>query len=156
MLHHQIALSETHEGLDTLNQLEIERVKTEIIVQGYLFYPISHDCPTPINGSPLHLKGSWLPISRLESWLQQHTIENRYVLLPKALWLSAYSGCIITEQPFTRQKLTEHLQIQLCKQAQPRLIACCQPISGKLQETARFFVVPDDWEASAKMVAEMK
>ncbi|WP_062270812.1 DUF1853 family protein [Endozoicomonas arenosclerae] len=155
MLRHQITLSDTQPGRNVLNALNISEVKTEILFQGYLFYPISGICPIPQDCSANHLRGHWLPINQLESWLEQDGEEACYLPLPKSLWLSTYRGLPDPATHLTRETLISRLQSQLFNSARPQMVVRCHDQEGELIESSRFFVVPDDWEARAIMAAEI-
>lgn len=155
MLQHQITLSQTHAGQRALNTLDISGVQTEILFQGYLFYPVTGACPPPEDCSAQHLRGHWLPINQLSSWLELEEGEICYLPLPKSLWLSSYRGVSDPATHFSGDELIKCLQSQLSKIARPQMVVRCHEKEGNLCENSRFFVVPDNWEAEAIVAAKI-
>ncbi|KEQ16669.1 DUF1853 family protein [Endozoicomonas numazuensis] len=155
MLTHQITLSETLAGQVALNALDITEVTTEILFQGYLFYPITGICPIPEDSAADHLCGHWLPINQLSAWLDREANEACYLPMPKSLWLSSYRGLPDPSIHLSKETLIQRMQSQLYKSARPQLVIRCHEQDGEIKENCRFFVVPDDWEAKALMAAEI-
>ncbi|MGI9274751.1 MAG: DUF1853 family protein [Endozoicomonas sp.] len=157
MLNHQITLSDTDAGKQVLEHLGIEKVTQEVLIQGYLFYPTEGLCPEPEVANPEHLRGYWVAISQLESWLQERdsdeTGELHFIRLPKLQWLSKFHRQETPDRVYTRQRLTAHLKVQLHSNPQPVLVSACLLQENIFSEAFRFFVVPDNWLENARKVA---
>ncbi len=155
MLHHQITLSQTLAGQRALNALDISGIETEILFQGYLFYPVTGICPPPEDCSVYHPRGHWLPFNQLSSWLELEEGEVCYLPLPKSLWLSSYRGLSDAATHLSGDELIKRMQLQLSNSARPQMVVRCHEKEGELCENSRFFVVPDDWEARARIAAKI-
>ena len=157
MLNHQITLSSTTEGKQSLKQLGVESVTQEVLIQGYLFYPVEGLCPEPEVANPEHSRGYWVSISQLESWLQERNDNERaelhFIRPPKLQWLSPLHRPESPDRVYTRQRLHAHLKVQLHSHPQPVLISACLLQDNIFSESFRFFVVPDDWLENARKAA---
>ena len=135
LLNHQILLSDTPEGRQTLAEFDPGLVKKDILVQGRLFYPMFADCPPPVNSHPDHLRGYWLTCSEYKNWLNQKQPFDS-LILNKPFWLN-------NEEPVSDFSLTEHLD-KLCRKKRPQMVKC---------QNQYLFVVPDNWPEQAMLCA---
>ncbi len=149
LLNHQILLKNTLEGQKVLEQLSIYKIRGEILLQGYLFYPVHGNCPPPIYSHPDHLKGFWISISQLGNWLDQQSPELQYIILPKSKWLAPYYSVTDIDELHTRQRLNAYLTAKMALRSSPILIAACDHCETRYKESFRFFVVSDYWQIAA-------
>lgn len=156
LLNHQIKLASSPDGQEILRSKGIDTIEPEILLQGYLFYPVYGDCPPPIHSNPKHFRGQWLNISRLGQWLAVKPPANQYFILAKSFWLTPFYGNIAPSKPLTRYQLVDQLSHELIATSSPPLIAACSNENGVLQEQERFFVVPDQWQEEANRKSEEK
>ncbi|MRI35281.1 hypothetical protein EOPP23_20125 [Endozoicomonas sp. OPT23] len=154
LIDHQINLSQTEEGKTALGDITSEVIRQEILVQGYLFYPFDQPCNTPVGVSDNHLRGQWLPASKLPSYIDTLPESSVYQELPKQLWLSPFAGQEDCNIQFDEQQLVAHLQAQMQSGTAPKLIARCRIQGGRIIEEQRFIVVPDDWQKNAVITSQ--
>jgi hypothetical protein len=90
---HQLKLGERPDGETVLAYLGLPHPLAQAWVKGMLFYPANSDCPGgwknhahPLEVSPHHLKGWWTHINELDVPVENP--DDRWVILPKARWLS--------------------------------------------------------------------
>ena len=131
ILDKQLALS-AHPAAVTLLSRPVDRAQA--LVKGWLFYQhgevramdgISHD----------HNHGFWCTAAQVQG--------GRYVILPKLQWLAPFKGRDVEVFDMVS------LQARLADEAQPVLVAAVEQVDGWEVETARGFVVPDDWTQQA-------
>ena len=131
ILDKQLALS-THPAAVTLLSQPVDRAQA--LVKGWLFYQhgevramdgISHD----------HNHGFWCTAAQVPG--------GRHVILPKLQWLAPFKGRDVEVFDMVS------LQARLADEAQPVLVAAVEQVDGWEVETARGFVVPDDWTQQA-------
>lgn len=147
MLEHQATLSDTPEGQYTLAQNAIPAVtRKEILLQGYLFYPVHGYCPSPEGAHPDHHRGYWVTQEHLVNWLHTHDHKLPLALVPKHLWLSSY-----TATPEEADLYSAHSLRQL-ELSDPVMVIACNQGNQLLRERFRFFLVPADWPALAQDV----
>jgi hypothetical protein len=117
------------------------------LVKGWLFYPAGSGAP--MGGiAPLHCRGFWCALA------DAGTLEaNAWVVLPRLQWLAPYrsesrSGSI--EEVLDREALRAALALRFEGAWAPVLVAAVRRDGdGALVETARGFIVPDDWRSRA-------
>ncbi|ABC31294.1 conserved hypothetical protein [Hahella chejuensis KCTC 2396] len=150
LLNSQILLSETPEARQALAHLGINEVVRQIVMKGYLFYPlIDPDSVEPsFLAAPDHLRGGWLPVSALP---QLKEIATNWILTPKSHWLSPLSIHPDDQAPIMSwEKLYRELNSTEGDGRPQMLIALAESPAGGWLETARYFVVSDDWAESAR------
>jgi hypothetical protein len=115
-------------------------------VAGWLFYP--RGGKAPVDGiAPLHCRGFWCPLAEvgaleLDAW----------VVLPRLQWLAPYRSETQSEAPdmvMSREDLRAALALAFDTAKAPVMVAAVRQCDGILVETARGFIVPDDWRARA-------
>ena len=127
----QLALSRHPAALAMLPR-PVERAQA--LVKGWLFYALGK--VQAIDGISLdHHHGFWCTAAQLSG--------QRYVILPKLQWLAPFKGAEV--EVFD----AAGLQVKLAGLQQPVLVAAVAYLDGWEVETARGFVVPDDWTAQA-------
>ena len=128
-------------------------------VAGWLFYPAAG--AVPVDGvAPLHCRGFWCALAEVGA-----LEADAWVVLPRLQWLAPYQKTAQeiaqeTEQGITPGVLTrEDLQAALARQfdsaGAPVLVAAVRQCDGMLAETARGFIVPDDWRARARKITQV-
>jgi uncharacterized protein len=129
----QLALG-SHPAAQALLPRPVARARA--LVKGWLFYP--HDDTQAEAGiAAVHCRGCWCALAALDA------LEGEgFVVLPKLQWLAPYKG---TAGVMDRAVLAQHL----AGQAQPVLVATVEGQDGYAVETARTFIVPDDWQQRA-------
>ena len=115
-------------------------------VAGWLFYPAGR--ATPVDGvAPLHCRGFWCALAEVGA-----LEDDAWVVLPRLQWLAPYSGTALAPV-LTRAGLQAALAQQFASANLPMpvpvLVAAVRQGDGMLAETARGFIVPDDWRARA-------
>jgi hypothetical protein len=116
------------------------------LVMGWLFYPAGR--AAPIDGiAPLHCRGFWCALAQVGE-----LEADAWVVLPRLQWLAPYRGEAGGEAGdpiLTREGLQAALGLTFETAKAPVLVAAVRQSGGTLVETARGFIVPDDWRARA-------
>lgn len=111
------------------------------LVKGWLFYP--QGAQAGVAGITAgHCRGSWCAASALA--LQG---DAQFVVLPRLQWLAPYRGQDAVHSVGSLQAL---LATQFETVTNPVLVAAVRETDGGWVETARTFVVPEDWQARAQ------
>jgi hypothetical protein len=117
------------------------------LVKGWLFYPAGSGAPldaTMAGIGPLHCRGFWCALAdtgALEA--------DAWVVLPRLEWLAPYRSESM-EGVLDRAALQEALALRFEGAWSPVLVAAVRPVEeGGVVETARGFIVPDDWPGRA-------
>ncbi|SHH03525.1 DUF1853 family protein [Massilia sp. CF038] len=117
-------------------------VRARALVKGWLFYPAGAGAASgAISAS--HCRGFWCALAELGEPVFQG---GQFVVLPRLQWLAPYVGHGASVD-------AAELQAQLAQQfvtlPMPVLVAAVKREGEMLVETARGFIVPDDWRARA-------
>ena len=115
-------------------------------VAGWLFYPAGRS--TPVDGiAPLHCRGFWCALSEVGA-----LEADAWVVLPRLQWLAPYLSTALAPV-LTRAGLQAALAQQFASTnlPMPVLVAAVRQRDGMLAETARGFIVPNDWRARAQV-----
>lgn len=134
LLQHQLPLSDTEAGREQLIKLGLAPSTKALLLQGYLFHPLSDPDPVELAAeiNPNHLAGWWVKPS------QMNLLDNnsRYAVLEKPYWLSpkVESAVCITQ-----------LSTLAANYGFPQLISRGNWLNGKWQEIDRGFIVPEAW-----------
>jgi hypothetical protein len=117
-------------------------VKASALVKGWLFYPAHSHSGVGMDGiSAQHCRGFWCAVGdvrRLE--------DDTFVVLPRLQWLAPYRG---NGEVLRRVELAAVLAAQFASVPMPVLVAAVRQEGETVVETARGFIVPDDWRARA-------
>jgi hypothetical protein len=118
-------------------------LRASALVKGWLFYPAGS--AAPMDGiAPLHCRGFWCALAdtgALEA--------DAWVVLPRLQWLAPYRSDSM-EQVQDREGLRSTLALQFEGAWAPVLVAAVRPDDdGGVVETARGFIVSDDWRTRA-------
>ncbi|MDL2356157.1 MAG: DUF1853 family protein [Pseudomonadota bacterium] len=117
-------------------------LRAHALVKGWLFYPAGSGAA--MDGiAPLHCRGFWCALAEVGSLTADH-----WVVLPRLQWLAPYRGESVG-QAMSREALQAALGRAFETGNAPVLVAAVRECDGVLLETARGFVVPDDWRVRA-------
>ncbi|GAA4028305.1 DUF1853 family protein [Actimicrobium antarcticum] len=121
--------------------------RAQALVKGWLFYH-GEDQPGPALGLTAdHCRGFWCSMAdavQLDA--------SGFVLLPRLSWLAPLQ--VDADQTLDKEAMLQGLQQHFVENPMPVLVSLLQPASsavqeesraGSMQETARGFIVPDDW-----------
>jgi hypothetical protein len=120
-------------------------LRARALVLGWLFYPAGR--AAPIDGiAPLHCRGFWCALAEIKA-----LEADAWVVLPRLQWLAPYQGDArgAGDTVLSRDGLQEALGLAFETARAPVLVAAVRQCDGMLVETARGFIVPDDWRARA-------
>ena len=144
MVEHQSRLSQTIAGKKALEKLGIKKVKTEICMLGYLFYPMAGKMLPPANSHVSHNRGHWLKYFQLEEYLP---VNELWMLLNKPHWLAPITKR--RNQLITHEQLLEKIGIHFLESSRPLLISNFKPVDNRINShynsVAKYFVVPEKW-----------
>lgn len=138
MLHHQARMTERPETQELLAQRNIQGpLAARIVMPGNLFYPPAPELSPPQYVNPAHEGGYWLRLPELAGW-----DTGNWVALVKPDWLGPYQ-CRQAPDPGASGAQLEWV----ARNGRPALFAAMAPrTDGQgYQESARYFVVPEDW-----------
>jgi hypothetical protein len=118
-------------------------LRASALVKGWLFYPAGSGAP--MDGiAPLHCRGFWCALAdagALEG--------DAWVVLPRLQWLAPYRTESV-EEVLDRDGLRAALALRFEGAWAPVLVAAVRrDDDGVLVESARGFIVPDDWRSRA-------
>jgi hypothetical protein len=115
-------------------------IRALALVKGWLFYPLG--AGEGMDGiSAQHCRGFWCPVGEVEQ-----LVDDAFVVLPRLQWLAPYRG---QGDVLGRAQLMARLSAQFETVPMPVLVAAVHAENGAWSETARGFIVPDDWRARA-------
>ena len=115
----------------------------QALVKGWLFY--HHDDVVPAAASGLangHCRGFWCALSEFDSLPQQPC-----VVLQRLQWLAPAQ--VLPAQAITAHALRVQLEAHFERDSMPVMVALLAPLGNTMVETARGFIVPDDWRQRA-------
>lgn len=117
-------------------------VQARALVKGWLFYPAGA-APRMDGIAPAHCHGFWCALAEVGQLAAQ-----RFVVLPRLQWLAPYRG---QEEVLSGAQLRDVLAQRFEQVPMPVLVAVVREGSeeGMQVETARGFIVPDNWRARA-------
>jgi hypothetical protein len=117
-------------------------VRSSALVKGWLFYRAGDAAPMA-GIAPVHCCGFWCALDEVGA-LEADT----WVMLPRLEWLAPFRTESI-DQVQSRAGLQAALALQFATDRAPVLVAALGQCGGALVETARGFIVPDDWRSRA-------
>ena len=147
----QLALG-THPAAQALLPRPVIRARA--LVKGWLFYPLGSNAAMSGISAP-HCRGFWCALSDIPSLEAQ-----RYVVLPRLQWLAPYQAQA-PQALLDRAQLHAMLAAQFETVPMPVLVAAVverenegehgedEQENRQVLETARGFIVPDNWRARA-------
>ncbi|EKS9796749.1 MULTISPECIES: DUF1853 family protein [Burkholderia] len=127
----------------------------QMFIKGWLFYP--HGAPLPpvsAEIAPDHPHGFWLTHAQWPAWAAEQGADVAWSVLPRLAWLAPRRAA--AGSGFEPDMLAATLELPpvLTTREAPALIGIHEKGSdGTWRETARGFVVPDDWPVRAQAFA---
>ena len=119
----------------------------QMFIKGWLFYP--HGAPLPpVSGeiAPDHPHGFWLTHAQWPAWAAEQGADVAWSVLPRLAWLAPRRAAAGSGFEPDMLAATPELPPVLTTREAPALIGIHEKGSdGTWRETARGFVVPDDW-----------
>ena len=152
MVGHQSNLSSTPEGKQTLADLGVDQVQKEIAVKGMLFYRsgsppvVDSEKSTRQTLSSDHQWGCWNHFAAFSDTAHQHP---HWVILDKRNWLSPVTVSDIHQNRehniLTADQLITSLGTHFEADQRPLMVCSIAKTDPAYQETARYFITPDQW-----------
>jgi hypothetical protein len=115
-------------------------LRARALVKGWLFYPAGSAAPMDGIAQP-HCRGFWCALADVGALAEQ-----AWVVLPRLQWLAPYRAEAGADA-LTAPALQAALALEFETAKAPVLVAALGEQDGAMVETARGFVVPDDWRA---------
>lgn len=139
---HQLPLSTSASAQEALRELGVTRLKAELWMGGYLFYPWPSPCSPPAGAASPHLRGRWLHRTTLPELLGG-TPDGRWQPLPRRAWLAPAQ--LAEQDVWSADTFADWLE-QLPQRSPAQLLVRLQPDAGRhWSEAERVFLVNDDW-----------
>ena len=139
---HQLPMSNTRQGRETLISLRPDPVQAELWLGGYFFYPWPQGCASPVSANPAHCRGHWLHRQQLAAFLAR-AAPGRWQTLPRQAWLAP--ARVEAEALWTPAQLLDW-RAGLPAAAQAQLLVRLEERScGDWEEAERVFVMPEHW-----------
>lgn len=121
----------------------------QALVKGWLFYHYGDGAPSSasLGVSAAHCRGFWCALSELTE--MDRCSATYAILLPRLSWLAPAKVDAARAIPFGA--IRDHLARHFVDESMPVMLALLEEggRSGQLVETARGFIVPDDWRSRA-------
>ena len=115
----------------------------QALVKGWLFYHRDDAVPAAATGLTMaHCRGFWCALSEFDPVPQQQC-----VILQRLQWLAPAQ--ITPQQAISAPDLCVQLDAHFVQDTMPVMVALLAPMEELLVETARGFIVPDDWRQRA-------
>ena len=128
----------------------------QMFIKGWLFYP--HGAPLPpVSGeiAPDHPHGFWLTHAQWPAWAAEQGADVAWSVLPRLAWLAPRRAAAGSGFEPDMLAATPELPPVLTTREAPALIGIHEKGSdGTWRETARGFVVPDDWPVRLAFAAQ--
>jgi hypothetical protein len=133
LLHHQTRLSRHPQAQAVLARHGVRIDATWLIMKGRLFYPCGETACAPSGANPRHLRGFWVPGSRLDRLTPAH-----WLILEKRQWLGPVQS--------PAASLMDNRELREWWRDDPHRQPACLAgiVAGK--EIERGFIVPDSWD----------
>jgi hypothetical protein len=117
-------------------------LRARALIKGWLFYPAGRIDSTD-GLAPAHCRGFWCALSEVGA-----LAPDAWVVLPRLQWLAPYQG-EANGEVMDREALEAALALRFETARTPVLVAAVRQCGEMVVETARGFIVPDDWRARA-------
>ncbi|MFT5532055.1 MAG: hypothetical protein ACI8WM_000253 [Burkholderiaceae bacterium] len=117
------------------------------LIKGWLFYHGNDQASLALGVASDHCRGFWCAqadASELDA--------ECFVLLPRLLWLAPLQ--VGVEQTLDKSAMVAALEAHFAQNAMPVLVSLLRAVDGIARETARGFIVPDDWRERAGQRAQ--
>lgn len=138
--HQQLRLREHPIAQQWLHTRGITNLVPELLLKGYLFYPLEQSVAPPAVAGDHHLRGKWLYLKQLEQLLPQG---EHWLVLAKTSWLSPARA--LAEHLLSVTQLRDRVRRHFETSSQAILLAALKEHQGVWQESERYFVVADSW-----------
>ncbi|KVC35659.1 DUF1853 family protein [Burkholderia pseudomultivorans] len=152
LIDHQLRLS-SRNGFTLLGYGALSAA--QMFVKGWLFYPHGATRP-PVSAeiAPDHPRGFWLTHAQWPDWAAAQPAGAAWSVLPRLAWLAPRRIAAHADAAPEPLAAARALPPVLGARQPPALIGVYEPCDdGTWRETARGFVVPDDWPARARAFA---
>ncbi|WP_175817775.1 DUF1853 family protein [Burkholderia diffusa] len=150
LLEHQLRLSDRH-GFALLGYGAPS--DAQMFIKGWLFYP--HGVPLPPVAAEIaadHPRGFWLTHAQWPAWAAAQPDGAAWNVLPRLAWL-APRRLAPDAAPEPLAHSLERPSVLTARQAPALIGVHRRDGDGAWRETARGFIVPDDWPARARAFA---
>ena len=144
ILDQQLALSR-HPAAQALLPQAVDRAQA--LVKGWLFYRAGRAAPAIDGIAPDHCRGTWCGVSEFAA--DEQGRDERCIAIARMQWLAPLKAAC-DAPTFARDDLAADLRVRFALDGAPVQVATVAERDGALVETARCFVVPDDWAAQAR------
>jgi len=112
--------------------------RAKAFITGWLFYHWQ-DTPSILDGvAPGHCRGSWYALHDWEACPGEY-----FAPLPRLSWMAPAQ--MAPEAVLTRAAMGDYLRTYFSSERMPLLLARLECGAGRARESARAFIVPDDW-----------
>lgn len=140
LLTHQLTLSELPAAKSVLQEMNIHRLKHQLLMKGYLFQPAHlNDLPLPDYVNPNCLKGRWIPLSIFKEQILGGLYENAYWKeLSKLEWMIPY--CSGESSELLSNPFESDIDF-----SRPILLSRLTKEAHLFIEEEKLFVVADNW-----------
>jgi len=147
LINHQINLSDTPEGSNSLASFGVLSPKKVIAVGGTLFYR-----------SSVLAQGEFIaPEHRSAKHITLHEFEQRedntqWLLVSRKHWLAPLYQKSKEVDPLSKDEIINHLGHEFSNESQPVMVAKMEPCKRRnyfLKEKERLFITPNDWAQKA-------
>ncbi len=142
----QLALG-SHPAAQALLPRPVTRARA--LVKGWLFYPAGAE-PAMSGISTRHCRGFWCALEEVKQLAAE-----RFVVLPRLQWLAPFRAGS-RDGVLTGAQMQAALAVQFESVPMPVLVAAVREEGDGLIETARGFIVPDDWRVRAAFRQRMQ
>jgi len=144
----QAQLSQTIAGRSALEKLNINEIKSEVCLLGYLFHPAKQPLLAPEFSSPLHNRAIWLHLNQIDELFEY---DNLWLILEKPHWMASISKPF--EHLMTQKQIINQLKLHFLRSTRPLLVSNFKTAGGSGKSTYhsndKYFVVPDSWPATS-------
>ncbi|GAA3974609.1 DUF1853 family protein [Allohahella marinimesophila] len=170
LLQRQLRLSEDTSAVDLLASLGIVVSQVELVIKGYLFYPLASTVSLPESRSneltsamlliqdlltPEHCRGYWVSQGNMA---QLRAFGDQWVILHKHVWLQPvrmsadaalrFDRFVNHVEDYFARETVEQLNTAAergLRSARPLMAVALRMADGVLVEKVRIFITPDDW-----------
>ncbi|MEC5216224.1 hypothetical protein RCH09_001167 [Actimicrobium sp. GrIS 1.19] len=144
ILDRQLAL-----GLHASAQVHLPEpiARAQALIKGWLFYHGDDQPAARLGLMPDHCRGFWCALEEA-----RQLEADRFVVLTRLAWLAPLQ--VTLAQTLDKAGLRAALQAHFAVDSMPVVVALLRQDGGLAQETARGFVVPDDWRERAGQRAQ--
>ncbi|MDZ4751754.1 MAG: DUF1853 family protein [Flavobacteriales bacterium] len=140
----QLNIHRTPEGIETMEQLHIPKMKPLGWLKGFLFVPFKmiggHSLPKGFNR---HFAAGWYLKSSEITFFESSP--RQWLLLPKNQWISPWESELSEANIYDGKELVDNIQNHFQKSKKAVLIIQLDPLASTAKELSRGFVVHNKW-----------